>query len=464
MRDLLHRHSIQARFTMLAAVASLLLITLIGIGFDLAVRNQVQNRVFSQTQEAATEWIALMRTGERLPPPPDTPVDVLQLVNSRGQVIAASAGVTGSPPLTTVRPSADRPIVHLTDCPGDGCHLITAVRIPPQVHPRVAAGQPDFVYAGMEPPPILATHVLDISTLVLGILVVLVTTWLTWILIGRTLRPVELIRARMSEISVTNLSLRVPEPRSDDEIGRLARTANQTLTRLEGAMEQQRRFAHIVSHELKTPLAGLRTQMDEALLYPNDVDPREAIRTGLRAADRLQELIDEMLAYARIKTTPAPFEPLDLGALVKEEMITTARPVPVSTHVRGEVKVLGNRLQLAAVLNNLVVNAQRHAKTAVEVTVQCAAGAAVVTVIDDGKGIAPEDRERVFQPFVRLSEGRRRDPLGSGLGLAISRSIVAAHNGTLKIEDSPRGARFVLRLPPLEADRLASAGPYVTAV
>lgn len=73
MRDLLHRHSIQARFTMLAAVASLLLITLIGIGFDLAVRNQVQNRVFSQTQEAATEWIALMRTGERLPPPPTRP-------------------------------------------------------------------------------------------------------------------------------------------------------------------------------------------------------------------------------------------------------------------------------------------------------------------------------------------------------------------------------------------------------
>ncbi|MEU8268662.1 HAMP domain-containing sensor histidine kinase [Sphaerisporangium sp. NPDC049002] len=464
MGDLLHGHSIQARFAMLAAAASLLLMTLMGIGFDLAVRNQVQNQVFNQTQGAATEWIALMRTGGRLPPPPNTPVDVLQIVNSRGKVIAGNAGAVGWPPLSIVRPTADKPIVNLTECSRAGCHLITAVRIPPQVYPRIVADEPDFVYAGMEPPPVLASHLLEFSTLALGIPVVLATTWLTWILIGRTLRPVELIRARMSEISVTNLSLRVPEPRSDDEIGRLARTANQTLTRLEEAMEQQRRFAHVVSHELKTPLAGLRTQLEEALLYPDDVDPCETIRTGLCSAERLQELIDDLLAYARIKTAPAPLEPLDLGAVVKEEMITTARPVPVSTHVYGEVKVLGNRLQLAAVLNNLVVNAQRHAKAAVEVTVRCAAGAAVVTVIDDGKGIAPEDRERVFQPFVRLGEGRRRDPQGSGLGLAISRSIVAAHNGTLKIEDSPRGARFVLRLPLLNAVRLTPQGPYATAV
>ncbi|MBE3011889.1 HAMP domain-containing histidine kinase [Microbispora sp. NEAU-D428] len=272
-----------------------------------------------------------------------------------------------------------------------------------------------------------------------------------WTLVDRTLRPMEAIRARMSEISVSDLSLRVPEPACDDEIGQLARTANQTLSRLEKTVEQQRHFASIVSHELKTPVTGLQTQFEEAVLYPDDVDQRKVIQAGLAATERLRALIDDVLIFARIRTAaPEPPEPVDLGALVHEVLITTTRPVPVGRRVKGEVTVLGNRLQLAGVLNNLVVNAQRHAATGVEVSAECKDGQAVVTVSDDGDGIAPKDRERVFQPFVRLKDGQRKDPTGSGLGLAISRAIAAAHHGTLEIDDSPRGARFVLRLPLLQ--------------
>ncbi|MFC7647015.1 ATP-binding protein [Streptosporangium lutulentum] len=123
----------------------------------------------------------------------------------------------------------------------------------------------------------------------------------------------------------------------------------------------------------------------------------------------------------------------------------------VRTH--GEVKVLGNRIQLIGILSNLLFNAQRHAATIVEVTAAGSDGQAVVTVTDDGDGIAPKDRERVFEPFVRLSDGRRRDPKGNGLGLAISRTAAEVHRGSLRIEDSARGARFVLRLPLMDADR-----------
>jgi signal transduction histidine kinase len=106
-----------------------------------------------------------------------------------------------------------------------------------------------------------------------------------------------------------------------------------------------------------------------------------------------------------------------------------------------------------------VVNAQRHADTSVEVTTTRSGDHAIVTVTDDGDGIAPEDRERVFEPFIRLDDGRRRDPGGSGLGLAICRAVITAHHGTVEIEDSPRGARFVIRLPISESTRGGAGMP-----
>jgi signal transduction histidine kinase len=144
---------------------------------------------------------------------------------------------------------------------------------------------------------------------------------------------------------------------------------------------------------------------------------------------------------------PAAYEPIDVGALVVKEVAAMAGRVPVHVDAGRDVNVLGNRIQLIRVIDNLLINARRHADKRVEVTVGGVEGSAVISMCDDGVGIAPQDRERVFERFVRLDEGRRREPGGTGLGLAISRDIAYAHNGTLTIEDSPRGARFVLRLP-----------------
>ncbi|MFF4622233.1 sensor histidine kinase [Nonomuraea jabiensis] len=448
MRFLFRRHSIQTRFTAAAAALSLTFFTLIAIGLDFIVRNGVRDQIYLDTERAATGWIASMTPGRVPSPVPPSTVNLLQLVDSRGRVVAASPAVAGRPPLSAVRPPHDDRIIHLTECSHGECVVLTSVRVSPQEASFLWGGEPHVVYAGTVEPPALSTHILEFSTLAAALLATGFATWITWAAVGRALRPVAAIRARISEISVTDLSLRVPEPPGGDEIGQLARTANQTLSRLETAVQQQRQFASIVSHELKTPVAGLQTQLEEAVLYPDDVDPRETIKTGLATTERLRALIDDIMVFARIRTAaPEPPEPVDLGALVHDELVTTTRDVPVRTRVKGEVMVLGNHMQLFRVLNNLVVNAQRHAATSVEVNAGCEDDQAVVTVSDDGDGIALEDRERVFQPFVRLEEGLRKDPAGTGLGLAISRTIATAHHGTLKIEDSPRGARFVLRLP-----------------
>jgi signal transduction histidine kinase len=300
---------------------------------------------------------------------------------------------------------------------------------------------------GMPEPSLLTAHRLEYVIGSVALVFLLLGAWTTWWMMGRALRPVAAIRARMSELTVDDLSLRVPVPPGRGEIVLLARTANRTLARLEGAVELHRRFASTTSHELRTPIAGLRARLEEALLYPDEVDQRGALESALSSAGRLEAIVDDLLVLARLRAAdPAPREVIDLGALVRAEAAQSGGP-PVSVHAREDVRVPGSRIQLIRVLGNLLSNARRHADTRVEVFVEAVDGRAVVTVADDGAGVAPADRERIFERFTRLPDGRRRDPGGSGLGLAISRDIAHAHEGTLGIEDSPKGARFVLRLP-----------------
>ncbi|WP_327581929.1 HAMP domain-containing histidine kinase [Nonomuraea sp. NBC_00507] len=261
------------------------------------------------------------------------------------------------------------------------------------------------------------------------------------------LAQLEAIRAQISQITVSDLSLRVPVPPGDDEITRLATTTNQTLSQLDGAVEQLRQFASTTSHELRTPIAGLRTQLEEALLYPDDVDARQTLQTALTTADRLEAIVNDLLLARLRAADPRPPEKIDLGELVTAEVSAQSKSVPMNVHAPAGVEIHGFRMQLIRVLGNLLANAQRHAESSVEVTVEPADDGVAVAVTDDGPGIPLAHRERVFERFVRLDDGHRRDPGGSGLGLAISRDIAHAHHGTLTVEDSPRGARFVLGLP-----------------
>jgi signal transduction histidine kinase len=442
----LRRCSVQVRSTLAVAAMALIFTVVIGAVLDTLIRNDARNNALEETQRAAILWIAEARAGsapQTIPTPGQ--VKLIQLVDNQGRVVNSSAAARHMPPLNTARPSADDRIKNVTVCrSAGGCSIFTAIRFALTDQPGDA--DPHYVYAGMQAPKLLTSHDLELFIGVGVLALTALTAGINWRVSGRFMKAVEMMRVQMSKLSMNNLSAPFGQPRQQ-EIAVLADTANKALDRLEKASRQERQFASEASHELRTPVTSLRIQLEEALLYPDDVDPRETIHTALSATDRLGQIINDLLALARLRADPASSETIDLGKLVTQEAAARPQGVPVVAHAADKVPVRGRRMQLIRVITNLLDNAQRHAKSRVEITAQRAEDMAVVAVTDDGSGIAPEDRERVFERFTRLPDGQRRDPGGSGLGLAISADIAHAHQGSLTVEDSAQGARFVLRLP-----------------
>ncbi|WP_307848278.1 HAMP domain-containing sensor histidine kinase [Microbispora oryzae] len=428
---------------MTTAVVSMAVLIVVGLVIDVAVRYKIRSEILFQAERTAARWSAAVRNGGAPRPIPATrDVDLIQLVDLHGRVLDASPQAADLPAVSRFRPPAYDRLQPRIECPRGRCLILMANRVSP------AADAPT-VFAGTLEPSVLATGDLEYLTAVAAVLVTVTVAWMTWWAVGRTLRPVAVIRERIAEITVSDLSLRVPVPAGDDEIAMLARTANRTLARLDAEVERQRRFSSTLSHELRTPITGLRTSLEEAILYPGDVDPRETVRGALTVTGRLEAIVDDLLAFARLAVDHGQREAIDLGALVTEEAASPGR-VPVRVHAVPGVRVHGSRIRLIRLVDNLLGNARRHAESGVVVTLEPVGDRAVLSVLDDGPGIAPADRERVFERFVRLDDGRRRDPGGSGLGLALSREIAHDHAGTLCVEDSPGGALFVLRLPLLD--------------
>jgi signal transduction histidine kinase len=273
-----------------------------------------------------------------------------------------------------------------------------------------------------------------------------------WYLAGRALRPVEAIRAEAESITGTTIHRRVPEPRTDDEVGRLARTMNAMLDRLEATSHKQRQFVSDASHELRSPIASIRTNLEVALRNADRADWPEVARRALAEDERMEVMVTDLLDLARLdeaeEAVPiATLPEVDLDEIVLDETVRSHRVAVDATHVSAG-RVHGRREQLARVVRNLLDNADRHAATQVAISLQNGDGAVDLTVDDDGPGIPVEDRERVFDRFTRLDDGRARDAGGLGLGLAMVKTIVERHGGTVAIADSPiGGARLAVRLP-----------------
>ncbi|KQX71555.1 HAMP domain-containing sensor histidine kinase [Streptomyces sp. Root1310] len=292
-----------------------------------------------------------------------------------------------------------------------------------------------------------------LTVLLIGFpLLLAVVAGVTWLVTRRALRPVEGIRREMAAITAAaDLTRRVPEPDTHDEVARLARTTNETLAALESSVERQRRFVADASHELRSPIASLRTQLEVGVAHPGLLDVPGAVEDTVR----LQRLAADLLLLARLDAGEGPVSGarVDPAALAREEAagrpdvtVSVEPGEPAPGAVAGEVA--GSRGQLGRVLANLLDNAQRHARSAVTVTVRRAGGQVVVEVADDGDGVPEADRERIFERFVRLDEARGRDDGGAGLGLAIARDVAVRHGGTLTVGETPTGgALFELRLP-----------------
>jgi signal transduction histidine kinase len=291
--------------------------------------------------------------------------------------------------------------------------------------------------------------------LVIGLpaLVALVAA-IAFVLVGRALRPVEAIRAEADAITGSTIHRRVPEPPTGDEIGRLARTMNAMLDRLDAAATRQRQFVSDASHELRSPVAAIRTGLEVARRRSDTANWAAVADTALAEEARLETLLDDLLLLAARDengATAARGKPVDLTTLTTAEA-RRPRRVPVGVvHWPTDdeaIVMVGAEEELARALSNLVDNAARYATSAVQITLSSYDGTVSVIVDDDGPGIPADDRERVFERFTRLDDSRARHKGGSGLGLAVVRSIVTRHHGRIRVDDSPLGgARFVAEFP-----------------
>lgn len=265
----------------------------------------------------------------------------------------------------------------------------------------------------------------------------LLVALLTWMAVGRALKPVSAIRGKLADITAHDLHQRVPEPDSRDEIAALARTVNATLDRLQTAVEQHKRFVADAAHELRSPLAILRTRLELTAHRTGAPVPAAQVLTDV---DRIQTLTTDLLLLARLDAGEPPRDQeVDLGQVAAEEAAQT-RPRPdvtVAMDIATDVLIRGSGDQLRRLVANLVDNAVRHATTAVTVGLTADDARAVLEVTDDGPGIPREHREIVFDRFTRLDEARDRDRGGSGLGLSIARDIAVAHHGTLSVATTP---------------------------
>ncbi|MEU9886391.1 HAMP domain-containing sensor histidine kinase [Sphaerisporangium sp. NPDC051011] len=446
--------SIRGRLTLLVGFLAMLLLIPTGLVAGAVAHRSIMNTIWLDARHEAGLVAAAYRSGHPGGPPirSDVPgIDLVQVVAPGHHVIAASPAARGLAPMTTVWPGPRAPEEDVSSCSGHGvgCVRVAALRVGPSADSPV-------VYAGRRAPLEASTGLIDsIFTAQIALLVALAVA-ATWKVTGRTLRPVESIRGELATMNVNDLSGRVPQPSGDDEIARLARTINGTLSRLEGAkakmeraLNRQRQFAADASHELRTPLAGLRANLEEAQLHPDDTDLGELLRHTLKNVDRLQAIISDLLLLESICAGHGrPRERADLSAIVRSEVTRHARRLDMRLTLPSEVHVEGVREHISRVVANLLDNAERHARRSVSVEVRYDTTHAELLVDDDGGGIAPADRERVFERFTRLDTARSRDRGGTGLGLAIARDIVLAHDGSIEVGASPEGgARFLVRLP-----------------
>ncbi|MFI6514980.1 sensor histidine kinase [Spirillospora sp. NPDC050679] len=408
------------------------------------VRGQAADYEREQTTSAALRVVHVIKR-ERLPSLlTSNDTAALQVLNAAGKVVAGTAGVRGRPPIASFRPSEQSVYSARVLCSPvglSGCMNVVSFRV-------YQADGDWIVYAADHTVPWYVSPALCAFLLCTALLMIALSAASTWRIVGHTLAPVDAIRAELAEITATDSGRRVPVPANRDEIRSLAETANATLDRLDAALERQRRFTSDASHDLRSPIAAARLQVEEALMYPDESDWPQVGASVLECLDRLQAIVADLLELARLDADArAGDDPVDLAALVAGELERVPRHVRLDTSLQDGVVVHGDRLRLARLLTNLLDNAERHAESGVEIVVRAEEGTAVLSVCDDGPGIAPADREVVFQRFARLSAARERDPGGTGLGLPIARQIARTHGGTLTIEDSPKGARFTLRLP-----------------
>lgn len=440
--------SVRLRITVLAAMLTTIAIAIGATVLVVNLRNSLIEAADISSRTRATELATTATLGQLTETIANIAEEgVAQVVTDDGTVIAASENVRGEARISHMIPRSGEPVkIILRNAPDEDeteDYRVWAVR---------GDGVTAYVGTSLEDEREVILELIQSLFIGLPLLVALFAAG-TWLMVGRTLRPVEDIRAEVSSISHQRLDRRVPTPPSNDEIGRLARTMNEMLGRLEGAATRERDFVGNASHELRSPLAAFRTQLEVAAAHPDGVDWTSLAASLLADTNRMEGLVHDLLFLAREDAEdPRPMKPVDLDDVVLEEVarMRSTCSVEVHTEAVGGAPLLGHSDDLAWLVRNLLDNACRYASSRVDVSLATKDGRVELTVADDGPGVAPEDRPRIFDRFYRADPVRNRHTSGTGLGLAIAAAVAEVHEGTIEVQDGNPGARFVVSLPVMQ--------------
>jgi len=304
----------------------------------------------------------------------------------------------------------------------------------------------------------MAIFVLFLISLVVG-----------WIIAGSVLKPIGRITNVAKDIQATDLSRRINLGGPQDELRELADTFDDMLGRIDEAFESQRDFIHEASHELRNPLAVIRTNLDVTLADPgaDEADLRHTLEVVQRSSERMTRLVDDLLVYARKGSLSLERETIDAAELVHEladefRAPAEAKELTIVEERTGGLWVEGDRNALRQAVANLLANAIRLSPPHTSIRVRGGAEAPWVwlSVEDQGPGIAPEDHDRVFQRFWRGDPREGRSEGRSGLGLTIVRQVAEAHGGEVRLVSEPgQGATFAIWLPAVEAPPASTPPP-----
>jgi signal transduction histidine kinase len=405
----------------------------------------IERTVDSSARATASDVVSMAEAGT-LPDP--LPVSGAQVVDAAGRVVTASVNADRLTPL--LRPGELARARHGEALTVQGSRAgvpgplrVVAAPVGPADHPGtvVVAEQVRDLERSQR---VLGRALLITYPLLLAVLAVI-----SWWLIGRTLGPVEGLRAGAARISGTGRDERLPVPDTADEVHALAVTLNDMLDRLATSRERQRTFVADAAHELRSPLASMHTQLEVAQRLGEGGDLPADL---LADVQRLSRMVEDLLLLARAgadERAPSRRESFDAVPLLGEVAGRyAAARVPVRSTDGPAVYVSADREELRRALSNLVDNGARHAATEVVLAAEVRDGQALLTVTDDGPGIPPAERQRVFDRFTRLDDARSRDAGGSGLGLAIVRELLRRSGGTITLTDTAqgRGLRAEVRL------------------
>jgi signal transduction histidine kinase len=438
--------------TKVTVVAGLALSAAVVVGLlfmYLLLVQSVQRTIDGQLRSYADQIAEAGRSGvwpDPLLPSPLDPNAEAQVLAPDGHVLAATRVLRGLPAVYTLPSGANTPVRQKA---ADGV-IPSEIRVIGQR--TTVAGRDVTIVTGT--PTGALSNVSEASTrlLMLGVPgIVLLALGTVWLVVGRALRPVEHIRHAVTDISSVDLSRRVPEPGTDDEIGHLAQTMNGMLARLEDSARRQRRFVADASHELRSPLAAIRTSLEVGLMHPDKAPWPVIAERAMGQSQRLEELVEELLVLAKADEHQLTTQQLrvDVNALLREVAAETSPDgIDIVVDAPAAVATIGSRDHLRRLFGNLAENAAHYARARIIITATSVADCLRVEIDDDGPGIPEEDRERVFDRFVRLDGSRERGSGSTGLGLAIARQITIAHNGHIYVTESPLGGtRVVVTLP-----------------